>query len=628
MKNIYKKGLIIRAVEEHLLKGYKDRHFGGTVHTCTGQEILPSILSMILTNDPFIISNHRGHGHFVAHTGYIEGLFCELLGKKGSQSKGIGGSQQLYAENFLSSGIQGCTSPFSVGIGMVRPTIIYMGDGTMGNGIVYEAINMSKITNSEVMFVVEDNEISQTTPSRMVLSGSIPDRYRAFDIFVIEVDSADPVEMFDQLENLEDLWSKNKVVALIVKSYRLNSHSKGDDTRTDDVLSNLPDPLKVLSSYLNSDYESDFLEAMDNISDIWNKCLNYPSETITYNEGFSYVQSLEIAKKDSCRVNEKIRRGIEGALKNDALFIGEDIITRWNQMDKPYGGAFGVSFGLSDGYDNVIGTSISEPGIVGVASGRAFASNKLSIAEIMFADFATLIVDQLHNGVDKYKKMFGNSLRIPLIVRLPYGMGRGYGPTHSQSPFEIFSGLSEVLSISYTPLIDYEALIKNIELQGSSAIVYEPKLFYGDKIEDWTNLIKDFESQIIPGALVGNYLFTKGVNPKCLVITHGSFAKVTIEAAKDLSVDIQVLVVNELYSRSSYLDFKLEGDLPLVIVEESNCDYGPLSVSISKELMLKKSCRDVVKNKHVTNIPANSVWEQDLMISKKVVSDLIERVLQ
>jgi hypothetical protein len=93
-------------------------------------------------------------------------------------------------------------------------------------------------------------------------------------------------------------------------------------------------------------------------------------------------------------------------------------------------------------------------------------------------------------------------------------------------------------------------------------------------------------------------------------------------------VDIQVLVVNELYSRSSYLDFKLEGDLPLVIVEESNCDYGPLSVSISKELMLKKSCRDVVKNKHVTNIPANSVWEQDLMISKKVVSDLIERVLQ
>lgn len=628
MKNIYKKGLIIRAVEEQLLKGYKDRHFGGTVHTCIGQEILPSILSTTLTNDPFIISNHRGHGHFVAHTGCVEALFCEFLGKKGAQSKGIGGSQHLYAENFLSNGIQGCTSPFSVGIGMIRPTIIYMGDGTMGSGIVYEAINMSKITNSKVLFVVEDNEISQTTPSRMVLSGSIPDRYKAFDIFVIEVDSADPVEMHSQLENLEDLWAKNKVVALVVKSYRLNSHSKGDDTRTDDVLSDLPDPLKILSSYLDSDYESDFLEVMNNISDIWNKCLDYPSETFTSNKGFSYVQSLEIAKTDSCRVNEKIRRGIEEALKDGALFIGEDIITRWRPNDKPYGGAFGVSFGLSDTYDNVIGTPISEPGIVGVAAGRAFASNKLSIAEIMFADFATLIVDQLHNGVDKYKKMFGHSLRIPLVVRLPYGMGRGYGPTHSQSPFEIFSGLSEVLSISYTPLIDYAALIKNIKLQGASVIVYEPKLFYGDKIKDWTDLIKDFESQIIPGALVGNYLFTKGINPKCLVVTHGSFVKATLEAIKDLNVDIQVLVVNELYSRSNYLDFKLERDLPLVIVEESNCAYGPLSVSISKELMLKKSCRDVVINKHVVNIPANSVWEQDLMISKKVVNDLIERVLQ
>jgi hypothetical protein len=72
----------------------------------------------------------------------------------------------------------------------------------------------------------------------------------------------------------------------------------------------------------------------------------------------------------------------------------------------------------------------------------------------------------------------------------------------------------------------------------------------------------------------------------------------------------------------------MEEKLPLVIVEESNCAYGPLSVSISRELMLAKSSRDVVTNKHVTSIPANSAWEQNLMTTKKVVSDLIERVLQ
>ena len=150
-------------------------------------------------------------------------------------------------------------------------------------------------------------------------------------------------------------------------------------------------------------------------------------------------------------VNEHIRDAIDQSLCDEALFIGEDIVTKWSDKDPPYGGAFGVSLNLSEKNKNVVGSSISEAGLVGVAAGYSFASQRLAIAEIMFANFSSLIVDQVFNGFDKFRKMFGCDFPIPLAIRLPYGMGRGYGPTHSQTPLELFSSLSETVILSYTP---------------------------------------------------------------------------------------------------------------------------------------------------------------------------------
>jgi 2-oxoisovalerate dehydrogenase E1 component len=627
MLEILKKAIEIRAVELQLLQGYKDRQFGGTVHTCIGQELLPSILSAVLDNSPFIISNHRGHGHFIAHTNKIQGLFCEFLGRSGAQSFGVGGSQHLYANNFLSNGIQGCTSPFAVGIGMVRPTIIYMGDGTLGIGAVYEAFNMSKLVSSKILFVVEDNGISQTTPSARVLSGSIVKRFDSFGIHTVEVDSSNPLEMYNILLDLEDAWRENTVIALVVKSYRLNSHSKGDDTRPLKALERLPDPLKILSSKLGVDYCELLKQSSKNIIDIWNISLGQskgapPIKNKSPNNSIPYLK-----KVGPMRVNEIIRSSIDKALDADGMFIGEDIVTYWNPGDEPYGGAFGVSLGLSENHGKVIGSSISEAGIVGLAAGRSFASKKLSIAEIMFADFSTLIVDQLHNGVDKYKKMFGVDVKIPLVVRLPYGMGRGYGPTHSQSPFELFSGLSEIIVISYNPLIDYHAILEKTASQGFSVIIFEPKTLYGDRHEVWLKLLDNFNIISMPGDLVGNLLLSKGVNPKYIVICHGSAIKASIEAVIEFALDAQVLIVNELYRDMDYLDFLKMNSLPVIIVEEANCKYGSLWSSISKELYAMSASRKVLVSDYVDNIPANTEWEQNLIITKKTVLDLINEAI-
>lgn len=327
------------------------------------------------------------------------------------------------------------------------------------------------------------------------------------------------------------------------------------------------------------------------------------------------------------RINYVIRDAISHALKMDALFIGEDIVTKWAADSSAYGGAFGVSLGLSEEFLNVVGTSISEAGLVGVAAGYAFASKKLAIAEIMFADFSTLIVDQLHNGVDKYKKMFGVDVKIPLVVRLPYGMGRGYGPTHSQAPFELFSGLTEIVNVSYTPFLKYKTILDNVLESGISVIINEPKIYYGDLMRDWFDLISDFELIPINGKLAPSFIYKTSKMPLIKIISHGSAVKVLLESIKKYRIDCELIIVSELYSGYNYINHFSRVKTPLVVIEEKNTPFGALFASIATDVLKAKNVCSVFSNAPVENVPANSAWERSLMISAEVVNEIIKEAM-
>ncbi len=119
---------------------------------------------------------------------------------------------------------------------------------------------------------------------------------------------------------------------------------------------------------------------------------------------------------------------------SNVYLIGEDVLD-------PYGGAFKVTRGLSTSYpQRVITTPISEAGIVGVAAGMALRGLR-PVVEIMFGDFISLIADQLINHVTKFRWMYNDQVRVPLIIRTPMGGRRGYGPTHSQSLEKLYLGV-------------------------------------------------------------------------------------------------------------------------------------------------------------------------------------------
>ena len=206
--NLIKKALLIRKFEEKLFELFSEGELFGTIHTCIGEEwIAVAAANSIKKGDTFF-SNHRGHGHFIAKTGNIVGLFSEIMGKSTGVCKGIGGSQHLYSPGFFSNGIQGGMVPISVGYAFAEKLnrsknicIVFIGDGTLGQGIVYESLNIASKWEIPLLIVVENNKISQSTLQEETLAGSVRNRANAFNIKYHKSNTWEWGNLLDDFEN-------------------------------------------------------------------------------------------------------------------------------------------------------------------------------------------------------------------------------------------------------------------------------------------------------------------------------------------------------------------------------------------------------------------------------------------
>lgn len=104
--------LMIRHFEESLLDLFGQGKLNGTTHTCLGQEYVPVVLRPLLAERDFVFSNHRGHGHYLARFDDPYGLLAEIMGREGAVCHGVGGSQHIYRDTYLSTGVQGKASPW------------------------------------------------------------------------------------------------------------------------------------------------------------------------------------------------------------------------------------------------------------------------------------------------------------------------------------------------------------------------------------------------------------------------------------------------------------------------------------------------------------------------------------
>ena len=238
-ERLYRRMRFIRRFEERLLSLFEEGLLNGTTHACIGQEADSVAIAEHLGEEDHVFSNHRCHGHFLARTGDALALLAEIMGKPEGVCGGIGGSQHLCAPGFMSNGVQGGIVPNAAGIALAKQlsgnsgmSVVFIGDGTLGEGATYETLNLAALWRLPLVVVLEDNEWAQSTPSRENLAGSISSRFSAFGMSVYEIDSTDVEEIDAVAERaLSHARTENEPVAIVIHTYRLCHHSKNDDNR-------------------------------------------------------------------------------------------------------------------------------------------------------------------------------------------------------------------------------------------------------------------------------------------------------------------------------------------------------------------------------------------------------------
>lgn len=257
---LYSQMLLIRRFEERLFELFENGELDGTIHTSLGQESIAVAVLNHLNNNDIVISNHRCHGHYLARTNDVVGLLAEIMGKKEGVCGGRGGSQHIHKDNFFSNGVQGNMIPVAAGMAYAEKLnktdailVIFVGDGTFGQGVLYETLNIISLLKLPIIMVVENNQYAQSTKLEMNFSGSFSGRINAFNISVSEIETNDVKKLYQRFKPIVNKVRKTKSPHVeIVHTFRLGPHSKGDDDRPIEEINKWTknDPLIIAENYL------------------------------------------------------------------------------------------------------------------------------------------------------------------------------------------------------------------------------------------------------------------------------------------------------------------------------------------------------------------------------------------
>lgn len=486
----YGQALLIRRVEQTLLDLFAKGELFGTVHTCIGQEWTGVALAAAARPGDVWFSNHRCHGHYLARTDDVEGLVAEIMGRQTGVCGGRGGSQHLCHEGFFSNGVQGGMTPVAAGCALALHragrgciAVAFIGDGTLGEGVLYETLNIASKWRLPLLIVLENNRYAQSTSQTQTLAGDIEARARAFGMAAARTSTADPAALLaDTARAVEKVRAGDGPFFLCVDTYRLMAHSKGDDNRDPaEVRAHWElDPLTVFQRANPS--EAARLQAACE-ERVWQAVARSHQAPFAAAEvsvpkpaARACWQPVQLPELDRVvnRIHDALRRGLQRDER--MILLGEDI-------EGAYGGAFKVTKNLSAEFPGrVRNLPISEAAIVGLGNGLALAGWR-PVCEIMFGDFLTLAADQIINHAAKFHYMYNGQVKVPLVIRTPMGGRRGYGATHSQSLEKHFLGLPGVQVVALHHRLDpseiYDAILAHEE---GPTLVIENKLLYGLRV--------------------------------------------------------------------------------------------------------------------------------------------------
>jgi pyruvate dehydrogenase E1 component alpha subunit len=242
LMDMYRRMMSIRLFEEQVNELYTRALMPGLAHLYIGEEAVAVGVCEALQKDDYITSTHRGHGHCLAKGASPDRMFAELLGKKPGYCKGKGGSMHIadpatgnLGANAIVAGSVGIATGAAFSSKYLkngRVAVCFFGEGALGQGVLYEEMNLAQLWKLPVIYVCENNLYTEYTHFSETTAGDILERATAFGLTAQRADGQDVRAVYASATTLVDRARKGEGPGfLLCDTYRYHGHHVGDINR-------------------------------------------------------------------------------------------------------------------------------------------------------------------------------------------------------------------------------------------------------------------------------------------------------------------------------------------------------------------------------------------------------------
>lgn len=484
---LYRTMLLIRRVEEQLIKFYAAGKIYGGVHTYIGEEAVAAGVCAHLRADDTVFSTHRGHGHALAKGVPPAELIAEVLGRATGCSGGRGGSMHLFKPEvgFMgSSGIVGPCITLAAGgaySAMLLKTkgvsVAFFGDGAVNNGSFHEGLNLAAAWKLPAIFVCENNLYATEVPlSKATANADIASRALAYGLPGIAVDGNDALAVHRVAgEAIARARAGGGPTLIECRTYRTRAHAEGmrdAGYRTQEEIAAWKerDPIKLLRSQLLADGHTTEAEldaiaaevkALAEEAGKFAEASPMPDPTTVSEHVYAEthvpgtVETPGAAERELTFV-DAAREGLAEEMARDARIwvVGEGIGLR--------GGNFNTTLGLFDlyGEERLRDSPISERGFTNLCTGAA-ATGTRPIVDFMFIDFLADAFGDMFNQTCKLQWMSSGRLKMPIVLRGCVGVAQSNAAHHSGNYYPFFMHIPGFRVVMPTTPADAKGLLKS-----------------------------------------------------------------------------------------------------------------------------------------------------------------------
>ena len=628
---------LIREFEQALLKLFADGCIHGPVHTAIGQESCAAGTIAALQPDDKVGGSHRSHhiylskiiGHYMPDGlldfnqlpqvifDEIASLMGEVMGLANGCCSGRGGSMHLFNAKIGMIGSNAIVAggvPAAVGAAFADKfqdrddvTVCFVGDGAVNQGAFHEALNLAGLWKLPFICFIENNHYAvATSVADSTATEDLVVKAAAYGIKGIRVDGMDPVAVQQAMTQAVERGRNGQGATLIeAKCYRFPHHAgptkgsafgyRDEDEeqhwKNRDPFYCFPEKLIELNYLTQSETKQLHELAKMAVEKAIDTCTTrtdnkyfrrealWPKlETIHVGSrsdgsefsGIQYHELSEFSQQENITYVGAIVAVTQRHLEKDSrvVVMGEEVASFG-------GGAYQATKGLPVKYPKrIINTPISEAGFVGLGGGAAMMGLK-PIVELMFSDFGLVAADQLFNQIGKLRYMYGDSSKMPLVVRTRIAIGCGYGGQHSSDPVGLYSLYSGWRIVAPSNAYDYIGLFNTAMLSEDPVLISEHHLLYTQKSQVPKNNFDFF----IP---FGKANVTRSGND-VTVLCYSSTVSLVTEAAKELAkqnldvevIDLRTISLPDIDYETIGVSMRKTNIIVIVEQAQASCAIGP-----------------------------------------------------